>query len=280
MLEASVLVIGDEILGGFVQDTNSGWLAERLHQHGIPLNRIHTVPDDVDAIDEALSAELDRSRPRIVLTSGGLGSTPDDLTFKGVAASLGRPVVEHPELATRIRQALEWTRNKGLDVGEEFAWHMMRMARIPEGGRLLDGSSGFAPGVRVDVAGGIDEQDGASIVILPGVPSHLRAIMSNGVEPLLAGRNEPPAVVEVTHSFPESALNLCFAEVMEAYPDVKVGSYPGVPMTVRLSGPPGPTQEAAEQLRDYVRELEEDPAGERLARAWSARFAESVEGGQ
>lgn len=269
-----MLVIGDEILDGFVTDTNSGWVARRLHQHGVPLERVHTVPDEVAAIDEALTAELARPGPRVVLTSGGIGSTPDDRTFEAVAESLGRDLVEHPELVERIRQALEWTRSKGVEVTDEFAWHMMRMARIPDGGELLSGSSGFAPGIRVDLDGGAGEdRDGASVVILPGVPSHLKGIMRNGIEPdLLADRNEPRTVVEITHTFPESALNLCFVEVMDEHPEVKVGSYPGMPMLVRVTGPEEEARAAGAKVRDYVRDLEEDPAGARLADAWAARF--------
>lgn len=273
MLHASLLVIGDEILAGFVQDTNSGWVARRLHRHGVPLSRIHTVPDDLDAIAEALAAELARPRPRVLLTSGGLGSTPDDLTFEAVAHGLDRSLVEHPELADRIAGALEWTREQGVPVSDELAWHMLRMARVPEGGTLLPGGGGFMPGVRVDVDGGIDDRRGATVVILPGVPGQLRAIVERGVEPvLLAGRNEPPVVVELTHSFPESVLNPSFAEVMEEYPQVRLGSYPGVPMRVRLSGPPEATRAAAAVIRDRIRHLEDDPAGERLAAAWSARW--------
>ncbi len=86
MLEASVVVIGDEILSGYVHDANSGWLAERLRVHGVPLTRVSVVPDEHEAIDEALQAELARSRPRLIITSGGIGSTPDDLTYEAVAA--------------------------------------------------------------------------------------------------------------------------------------------------------------------------------------------------
>jgi molybdopterin-biosynthesis enzyme MoeA-like protein len=58
LLAASIIVIGDEILGGYVTDTNSPWLAERLRLHGVPLSRVHVVPDTADAIDEALQLEL------------------------------------------------------------------------------------------------------------------------------------------------------------------------------------------------------------------------------
>jgi molybdopterin-biosynthesis enzyme MoeA-like protein len=75
-VHASIVAIGDEILEGFVRDTNSGWLAERLRQVGVTLDRVVVVPDDVGAIVETLRAELSRSRPRLVFTSGGIGTTP------------------------------------------------------------------------------------------------------------------------------------------------------------------------------------------------------------
>jgi molybdenum cofactor synthesis domain-containing protein len=137
---ASVVVIGDEILGGFVQDTNSHWLAGRLQALGVPLERVQTVPDTVAAIVEALSAELARPRPRLVLTSGGIGSTPDDLTMEGVAATLGRPTVVDADIDGRISRALEWTAAQGLDVTEDHERGMRRMARVPEGAYLLPGA--------------------------------------------------------------------------------------------------------------------------------------------
>jgi molybdenum cofactor synthesis domain-containing protein len=271
MLEASIVVIGDEILGGFVQDTNSGWMAARFQRHGVPLSRITTVPDDLDDIGTAIRAELDRSRPRVIVTSGGIGSTPDDLTYEAVAASLGRGLVEDETMAGRIEGALAWTAQQGIDVTDEFAWHMLRMARIPEGGRLLR-HAGWAPGVAIDVDGG-SPGGGATIVVLPGVPAQLRAIFAEAVEPeLVAGRNPTPEVQEITHGFPESALNLCFVRVGESHPDVKIGSYPGVPMLVRLSGPKASVDTAADEVRTYLRDLERDPAGARLQAAWADRF--------
>lgn len=272
MLQASIIVIGDEILGGFVQDTNSHWLARRLQEHAVGLSRIQTVPDEFAAIDEALQTELGRSRPRLIITTGGIGSTPDDLTYEAIAASLDRPLVEQPTMLERIDRALAWTAEQGIDVTDEFAWHMRRMARVPEGAELIE-HPGWAPGLRLDLDGGIDGEGGATLVVLPGVPSQVREIVSTSVEPaLLEGRNEPQEVRELTHGFPESALNLCFARIIEEHPEVKVGSYPGVPMTVRLSGPPGEVEVAFAALRSYVRDLEAAPAGERLAAAWAERM--------
>lgn len=273
MLEASLLVIGDEILGGFVHDTNSHWLAQRLLAHGVPLSWIHTIPDSFADVDEALQSELARARPRLVVTSGGIGSTPDDITFEAVAASLGRELVEEPLLVERIDGALAWTRAQGIDVDDRFRHQMLRMARIPAGSQLLSPEVSWAPGIRMDVDGGIHVDSGATLIVLPGVPSQFRAIIEGAVEAqLLAGRNEPFAVEEITHGFPESALNACFLDVLERYPDVKVGSYPGIPMMVRLLGRDEQVQAAAVQVRRYLAELQDTAAGRKLAAAWAERL--------
>ena len=267
-----MLVIGDEILGGFVHDANSPWLARRLQDSGVPLDRIHTVPDEFEAIDEALQAELARARPRLVITSGGIGSTPDDLTFEAVAASLGRGLNEEPLIAERIETSLQWQADQGVDVTDDFRWHMLRMARVPEGGHLL-GDEGWVPGIRVDVDGGVDA-DGVTIVILPGIPSEFRRILDDLVGPqLIDGRNPGVTVREIEHGLPESALNLTFAAMLERHPDVKLGSYPGTPMLIRLSGDADDVAEAEAFVRGELDALLATEGGARLAAAWTRRFS-------
>ena len=273
MLAASMVVVGDEILGGYVPDTNSQLVARRLQEHGVELSCVHVVADDLAAIDEALSAELARSRPRLVITSGGIGSTPDDLTYEAVAASLGRELVENPTISARIDEALEWSRQHGLDVTDAFAWHLGRMARIPAGSRLLEREGGWAPGVAVDIDGGSDA-DGATVVVLPGIPTEFEALLDHAVLPrLVAGRNPRPHVRELRHHYPESALNLVFAEVLERHPEVKLGSYPGRPMLVRLRGPHDPVEEAADRIAGAIADLDGSDAGRRIAAARAARAA-------
>lgn len=271
MLRASMLVIGDEILGGFVHDANSPWLAQRLQRAGVPLDRVHTVPDEFPAIDEALQAELGRARPRLVVTSGGIGSTPDDVTFEAVAASLGRGLVEEPLIAQRIETSLQWQQDQGVDVTDAFRWHMLRMARVPEGGHLL-GEQGWVPGIRVDVDGGVDA-DGVTIVILPGIPSEFRRILDDLVGPqLLDGRNPAVTVREIEHGLPESALNLTFAALQERHPEVKLGSYPGSPMIIRLTGHPDDVAAADAFVRQRLDAMLATDGGARLAAAWGRRF--------
>ncbi|GGI08793.1 molybdenum cofactor biosynthesis protein [Egicoccus halophilus] len=272
MLEASMVVIGDEILGGHVVDANSGWLAGRLTAHGVPLTRVQVVPDEPDAIDEALQLELARTRPRLVVTSGGIGSTPDDITYEAVAASLGRGLVEDPVIAGRLDGALDWTREQGVEVTDAFAHHFHRMARIPAGSRLLRRRSGWVPGVAVDVDGGCDAEGGATIAILPGVPGEFRAIVDEAIEPqLLAGRNPLPTIVEIEHPFPESTLNVLFAEVLARFPRVRLGSYPGARMLIRLQGDQTEVDAAAAFVQAGIDELHRTPGGARLAASWAAR---------
>ena len=268
MLAASMLVIGDEILGGFVTDTNSPWLADRLRPHGVPLERVHVVPDDAEAIAEALHAELARSRPRVIVTSGGIGSTPDDITYGAIAEAMGRGLVEDATLAAAMHGIVERTREKGFAVNDLFIDQVFRMARIPAGSRLMARDGGWTPAVCVDVDGGADGPDGtgATVVILPGVPSEFRALLGDAVEPaLLAGRNPVPHVAELTHRFSESLLNEAFLALEDRFPTVKLGSYPGRPMIVRLTGPREDVEGAAALVQETLAVLEAADGGARPA---------------
>jgi nicotinamide-nucleotide amidase len=270
VLSASMLVIGDELLSGYVTDLNSPWFADRCRANGVPLERVHVVPDEADAIAEALRAELARSRPRVIVTSGGIGSTPDDITYEAVAAALGRGVVEDPTLAATMEGIRARTAEAGFTTDALFVDHLLRMARIPAGARLLGPEDGWTPAVVVDVDGGADGLDGrgASVAVLPGVPSGFRALLSDAVEPaLLAGRNPVPHVRELTHRFSESLLNATFVALGERFPDVRLGSYPGSPMIVRLTGLEAAVEAAATFVQGELDRLEADPAAERLRRA-------------
>jgi molybdenum cofactor synthesis domain-containing protein len=271
-LRCSIVVIGDEILGGFVQDTNSGWLAGRLQVVGVPLDRVWTVPDDHEAIAEALRTELARGRPRLVLTSGGIGSTPDDVTMEAVAAHLGRGLVVEPDIDHRITRALEWTAGRGGAVTAEHEAAMRRMARVPDGAYLLGGARGIAPGVAVDVDGGCDVEGGATIVVLPGIPGELQRITAESIEPqLLAGRGIPDHVAELTHPYPESTLSPVFARLVAEYPDVHLGSYPGAECIVRLKGQRDRVEAAMALVRAELDALAADPGAEGLRASWAAR---------
>jgi nicotinamide-nucleotide amidase len=272
-LRSSIVVIGDEVLGGFVQDTNSGWLAQRLQALGIPLDRIHTVPDDHDAIGEALRTELGRPRPRVVFTTGGVGSTPDDLTMEAVAGCLGVDVVRMEEIDARITRALRRSEVQGLMVTAEHEASMRRMALAPRGAYLLKTNARSFGGIAVDVEGGATGE-GVTIVILPGVPGELQRIVTDGVEPaLLHDRGEPQHVAELRHPLPESLLNPALREVIAAFPQLHVGSYPGWECVIRLKGPEAAVTEAMGVLQRHLDDLLADPSAEQAQRLWQANWA-------
>lgn len=271
-LRASIVVIGDEILAGYVRDTNSGWLAERLRHHGVALQRIVTVPDDIDAIVDHLRAELDRGGPRLVLTSGGIGSTPDDRTMRAVAALLGVDLVVEPDLDARITATLAHRDDTGWPISAEQEAAVRSMALVPEGTRLLPEASGMAPGIAVDVAGGIDA-GGATLVVLPGIPSELRRITESSVEPaLLAGRGELEHTRELTHPYPESVLSPLLDRLTTEFPALAVGSYPGRECVVRLSGAKADVDAAADRVRAELARIAEQPGSDEVARRWQAHW--------
>ncbi len=269
-VRASLVVIGDEILNGHVADANTAVLARALAGVGVQLQRSHTVADDHDDIAEALAAEVARGRPRLVVTSGGIGSTPDDITFEAVAAALDRPLERHPVIVERLEASLRRQAELGLDIPEAVRGPMMRMADLPAGARLLEEVGGWVPAVALDLDGGV-AADGVTIAILPGVPGAFAHIVAEGLVPLVAGRNPVPTVVEVEHGLPESLLNPVFAEVGRDFPDVKLGSYPGRPMLVRLIGTGDRADAAATRVQAYLDRLLAGEPGRRLAAEWGGR---------
>lgn len=267
LITAALVIIGDEILDGHVADANTQVLARALAPHGVSLDRMHTVRDELDQIVEVVRRELDEPGPRLVVTSGGIGSTPDDITFEAVAAALDRPTVVNQVIEERVRGALDWQRDRGMDVAGVIESSMMRMAAIPAGARLLEKLSGWVPGVAVDLDGGV-MASGSTIAVLPGVPSEFKRITIEGLVPLVAGRNPVPTVVELAHGFPESLLNPVFSTLSADLPEVKLGSYPGRPMLVRLSGPSDAVARAATLVGDYIQQLGATSGGKAVKQAW------------
>ena len=267
-MRASIVVIGDEILEGFVRDSNSGWLAERLRDHAITLDRVVVVPDEVDAIVEALGAELSRQRPRLVFTSGGVGTTPDDRTMAAVAAFLGVDLVSEPALVRMVDGIIARLTERGHRIDEAQRAVLSKLARVPRGARSLAGPDDGPPGVRIDVDGGVETDDGATVIVLPGVPAQFRDLIGRLESTLLAGRGAPPHVVELRHSYPESALTPALEALEHQMPDVRIGSYPGAECLLRVQGRPGDVERAVAELEQAIHRLDADPGMQRLSAAW------------
>jgi len=151
MPSAGLLVIGNEILSGKVVDTNSPYLARELRELGVDLDRILTIPDDVDVIAREVRAMSEAYD--FVFTSGGIGPTHDDLTMDGVAAAFGREIELNASMCERMERA----------QGEAPNESQRKMALIPAGAVLLDAGDLWFPVVVVE-----------NVYIFPGIPQLLR----------------------------------------------------------------------------------------------------------
>ena len=157
---AGLLLIGDELLSGKIRDENGHALAKTLRRLGIRFVEMAMVGDDVAAIGEAL-LRLCR-RAELVFTSGGVGPTHDDVTMASIAAALGRPLVQHAQMAASLRE----------HYGEDLTDAALSMADVPEG-TVLRGTRGW-PVLRLDLDRASDPAR-SRIYILPGVPNLFRA---------------------------------------------------------------------------------------------------------
>jgi molybdenum cofactor synthesis domain-containing protein len=224
-MNVTLVTVGDELLSGNTVNTNAAWLGQRLHERGVRVERVTTVPDraaDIARVVNEYRAEYDG-----VIVTGGLGPTHDDLTMEAVAAALGREV-------ERNKAVIEWLEANGGYAREDLA---QGTADLPVGARPLHNTAGVAPGCVVD-----------DVYVLPGVPSEMEAMFESVAEEFV-GEVQHVAVVEATE--PESALVGRVEELRERF-DVKVGSYPGEFVRLRLEGEEDEVERAAAWLYERV----------------------------
>lgn len=191
-LEAVIFSQGDELTTGQIVDTNSSWIAGHLWTLGVPVRRVLTVPDRLSDLTDAF-AEAVGLAP-VVICSGGLGPTGDDLTAEAVAAALGRPLSLRADALAQIEARFAaW--------GREMRPTNRKQALLPEGARVLENALGTAPGFAVDHAGG-------TLYCLPGVPHEMKAMVLEHVLPDVGARFAvAPAVTrQIGVVMPESHL--------------------------------------------------------------------------
>jgi molybdenum cofactor synthesis domain-containing protein len=197
---AGIVIIGNEVLSGKTQDTNSYFLCTELRQLGVEVQKISTIPDVIELIGQEV-AQFSRQFD-LVFTTGGVGPTHDDVTIDGVAHGFGLNVVRHPDIERRMRQRL------GADVNEA----RLRMANVPQGAELLATEALFAPIVKI-----------RNVFIFPGIPRILQerfhAIKENF-------REAPYFLKNVYVKLGEGIIAKMLNEVLAKFPELLLGSYP------------------------------------------------------
>ncbi len=169
MLTAEIIAIGSELLTPDRTDTNSLWLTERLNGIGIEVKLKTIVGDDDARLEEAIKDALRRSR--VVITTGGLGPTEDDITRKIAARALGRRLLFNEKVLAVISEKFE-------RMGRGMPEINSRQAMVIQGAEILDNPNGTAPGMYL-------EHNNCAVVLLPGPPREMRPMFENFVQPKL-----------------------------------------------------------------------------------------------
>jgi molybdenum cofactor synthesis domain-containing protein len=201
---ACVIIIGNEILSGRTHDANLPYLAKALNDVGIRVMEARVVRDDECAIVEAVNAC--RAAYDYVFTTGGIGPTHDDITAACLAQAFGVKLVRDPravDLLTRHYAAAELNEAR------------LKMAEVPQGATLIDNPVSSAPGFRI-----------GNVVVLPGVPSILQAMVDGLVVNLRGG--DPVLSRTISAFTTESGIATPLSAVQDAHPQVEIGSYPFV----------------------------------------------------
>jgi len=173
-----LFAIGNELLVGQVQDTNSHWLIRNLTTSGASVRRVMMLRDEYDEIEQALLNAVAR-RPRLIITTGGLGPTDDDLTARAISRVFDRPLAEDPIALDMVRKRYEYIATIRPNYSAELNEARRKMALMPRGATPLNNPNGAAPGIALDV------NEHTTIVCLPGVPSEMKDIYSTSMQTVL-----------------------------------------------------------------------------------------------
>ena len=197
---AGIILVGNEILSGKIEDANAVYLCRELRTLGVEVGRITVIPDDVGIIAREVAAfghEFD-----VVFTSGGVGPTHDDVTMEGVARAMGVNVVRHPSLVALLE------RHYGDRINEAH----LKMAEVPDGADLVTGESTRFPTIVI-----------RNVYVLPGVPEIFRQKFDAIRERF---RDQPIFLKNVFVRIGEGMLADYLNGLLRDFPVLWLGSYP------------------------------------------------------
>jgi nicotinamide-nucleotide amidase len=197
---AVILTIGNELVAGDVLNTNGSWLAKRLEALGIGVRLLAALPDQIETVAEFVREHAPRCD--VIVVTGGLGGTPDDLTREALAAAFGVEQKEVPEVAERLRA--RFSRDPD---------YAARWALLPAGARPLRNPLGGAPGFVI-----------GNVYVLPGLPAEMEAMFATVEEELR--RPQPIRSWRRRYRTRESTIVGVLEAMGERHPGVLVGSYP------------------------------------------------------
>jgi competence/damage-inducible protein CinA-like protein len=242
---AEILTIGTELLLGEIVDTNSQYLARQLRDAGIDLLWTSTVGDNEARIAEAVQHGLSRSD--IILCTGGLGPTIDDMTRESIARALGVELEYHEDQWKQIQERFARFKRTASENNK-------RQAYVPKGARVLENGVGSAPAFLV-------EMNGKVVISMPGVPSEMIYIMEHGVLPYFKERFGNSGIIRarVLHvaGVPESQIDEKIADLEKlSNPTVGLAAHAGA-VDVRLTAKANDEKGIEVMLADLEKQVRE-----------------------
>lgn len=205
MFTIEILCVGNELLSGITLNTNAHWLAGKIAKAGGTVSRVTVIGDNLDEISSAVKESLAR-KPGLLVITGGLGATYDDMTLEGVARALGRQVVLDG-------RAVQMLKNSYAHRGLHYRINRVRlkMATIPEGSTPIENAVGSAPSVMIN-----------NIFCLPGVPKEMKAVFESRILPIIkerVGRFVSKEVNYRVRGVSEAMIAPALAKIVKANPD-------------------------------------------------------------
>ncbi len=238
---AAIIIIGNEILSGRTQDTNTAYIAEKLGAQGIRLAEVRVIPDNEARIVATVN-EL-RASHNYIFTTGGIGPTHDDITADSIAAAFGVKIDINDEAFRTLEK------HYGI---EHLTPPRAKMARIPHGAKLIPNPVSAAPGFQIE-----------NVYVMAGVPRIMQAMFDHVLENLKGGK--PVLTVSVSCALPESEMAEDMGRIQEAHPSVDIGSYPhfragvlGLSIVVRGTDE-ALLERVAEEIAAAVRARDDEP---------------------
>lgn len=248
MIERAVILsTGDEITTGKVLDSNANYLADKLNEIGVDLVAVITVGDVPERLEWAWRTAMEMAD--LVLSTGGIGPTADDLTTETIARLTGKKLWRHEPSVEHMRRLFE-------TVGRVMPENNIKQALFPETADVIPNPLGTAPGFRMPV---LVKDHTAHLVVMPGVPREMKPMFENEVAPWIRSNRGSDKIFATrifqTFGISESGLDQSVAGLIRPE-EAKVGfraSFPQISMKVMVEDAPGRAEQRLEELSERVR---------------------------
>lgn len=243
-MTVELISVGTEILMGNIVNTNAAYLSAGCAELGISMYNQQVVGDNPERLAVAIKEAL--SRVDIIIISGGLGPTEDDITKETAAEVLGMKLIEDEHTRARIKEMLENSIFK--DNIPDNNW---KQAMVPEGAVVIDNNNGTAPGL-------IMEKDGKSVILLPGPPNELEPMFNNDIKPYLAGKNPDVIFSKMVKicGMGESQVETKILDLIDAQTNPTIATYAKTgEVLVRVTAKASDENAAKELVKPVVKEI-------------------------